>query len=133
MRPYFNLDPVIGRAAEFRELSERLEEATREVVKRGAPEGAVEELNRCLIWVGRHVNPVAHSNAGPSEQMTMETFGATPFPRISGILELAEMTLHQSPEFKFLRTKLIRQRNIVEEGFQQANELIKETLKKVAG
>jgi len=133
VRPYFNLDPVIERAAEFRELSEKLEEATRELVDRGAPEGAVEELNRCLIWVGRHVNPAAHSNAGPSEQMTMETFGATPFPRISGILELAEMTLHQSPEFKLLRTKLIRQRNIVEEGFHQANELIKETLKKVAG
>jgi hypothetical protein len=80
------------------------------------------------MWVSRHVNPVAHSNAGPSEQTTMETFGAQPFPRISGITDLANMTLHQSHEFKLLKNHLLRQRNIVEEGFTQANLLVKEML-----
>ena len=41
------------------------------------------------------------------------------------------MTLHQSPEFKFLYTKLVRERNLVEDGFYQANELIKATLEKL--
>jgi hypothetical protein len=61
----------------------------------------------------------------------METFGAQPFPRISQITDLANMTLHQSPEFKFLYTKLVRERNLVEDGFYQANELIKATLEKL--
>jgi hypothetical protein len=38
------------------------------------------------------------------------------------------MTLHQSPEFKFLLTKLVRERNTVEDAFYQANELVKKTL-----
>jgi hypothetical protein len=60
----------------------------------------------------------------------METFGATPFPRIAGITKLAGMD-SETPEFGFLRTKLIRQRNAVEDGFYQANELIKGTLKRL--
>jgi hypothetical protein len=83
------------------------------------------------MWVSRHINPVAHSNAGPSEQMSMETFGAAPFPRIAGIVDLANMTLHQSHEFKLLRNHLLRQRNAVQEGFLKANQLIEETLEKL--
>jgi hypothetical protein len=131
IRGYHNLDPVIERAREFGVLAMELEEAVKAAKDGGASEDAIEELNRCLMEVGRRVNPVAHSNAGPTEQMTMETFGATPFPRIAEITRLADMTLHQSPEFKFLRTKLIRQGNAVEDGFYQASELIRETLAKL--
>jgi len=38
------------------------------------------------------------------------------------------MTLHQSHEFKLLKNHLLRQRNIVEEGFTQANMLVEEIL-----
>lgn len=131
VRSYFNLDPIIERAREFRELAEALEDAVRRALEKGAPEEVVEELNRCIMWVSRHINPVAHSNAGKTEQVSMEAFGATPFPRIHGILKLAEMPLPHAPEFKFLRTKLLRQRNHVEDGFHLANELIRETLAKV--
>jgi hypothetical protein len=127
VRGYFNLDPVIQRAHEFKELCEKLERTLKS--KAGAlSEEEIADLNRRLMWISRHINPVAHSNAGPSEQVTMETFGATPFPRIAGIVDLANMTLHQSHEFKLLTTKLLRQRNTVEEGFYQANALIWETL-----
>jgi hypothetical protein len=60
----------------------------------------------------------------------METFGATPFPRIVEITKLAEMN-PKNPEFGFLRTKLLRQRNAVEDGFFRANKLIKETLERL--
>jgi hypothetical protein len=60
----------------------------------------------------------------------METFGATPFPRITEITRLAGMA-PETPEFGFLRTKLIRQRNAVEDGFYQANALIKKTLERL--
>ena len=81
--------------------------------------------------ISRNVNPIAHSNAGPSEQMTMETFGAQPFPRIAGVVDLANMTFHQSHEFKLLKNHLLRQRNIVEEGFYQANKTIKEIIEQL--
>jgi hypothetical protein len=83
------------------------------------------------MWVGRYVNPVAHSDADIANQVTMDTFGAQPFPRISQIVDLTQMTLHQSPEFKFLLTKLMRERNLVEDGFYQANELIKDNLSRL--
>ncbi len=127
---FYNLHLLIAEAKELVELSEKLEEAAKRVAKGGDPE-KVEELNRCLMWVGRHVNPVAHSDADIANQVSMETFGAQPFPRISQITELASMTLHQSPEFKFLYTKLVRERNLVEDGFYQANELIRSTLGKL--
>ncbi|MFB0543607.1 MAG: M28 family peptidase [Candidatus Bathyarchaeia archaeon] len=131
VKAYFNLYPVVERAKEFRALAEKLEETGRSAVDKGASEEALEALNRGLIWVGRHMHPVAHSDAGITEQMSMETFGATPFPRIYEILKLADMTLPQSPEFKFLVTKLVRQRNLVEDAFYQTNEFIKETIAKV--
>jgi hypothetical protein len=127
IKGYFNLDPVLQRAHEFKELCTKLEETLVTKVD-DLTEEEITQLNGRLMWISRHINPVAHSNAGPSEQMTMETFGATPFPRIAGILDLTNMTLHQSHEFKLLLTKLLRQRNIVEEGFYQANALIWETL-----
>ncbi|MFQ6052774.1 MAG: M28 family peptidase [Candidatus Bathyarchaeia archaeon] len=131
VRAYFNLHPVIERARELRRLAGALEAAVGRALERGAPEAVVEELNRCLMRVSRHINPVAHSDAGKTEQMSMETFGATPFPRIHGILKLAEMPLPHAPEFKFLKTKLLRQRNMVEDGFHLANEEIRETLKRI--
>jgi len=131
VKAYFNIHPVIERAKEFKGLAEDLEGAVRAAREERASDEVLEELNRCLMKVGRCVNPVAHSNAGDTEQLSMETFGRSPFPRIHEITELADMTLHQSPEFKFLRTKLIRQRNAVENGFYRASELIKETLAKV--
>ncbi len=127
VRAYFNLYGLIERADKFKNLSMQLEEAITEKGKSLSDEQLL-ELNKTLMWVSRHVNPVVHSNAGPSEQMSMETFGALPFPRIAEIIDLANMTLHQSHEFKLLLTKLVRQRNIVEEGFYQANNLIESTL-----
>jgi len=132
VKAYFNIHSTVANAGEFRELARELEDAVGRTVREGADPETLEELNRCLMKVSRCVNPVAHSNAGPTEQITMETFGATPFPRINEIIRLSEMTLHQSPEFKFLRTKLIRQRNEVDDGFYRANELIRGTLAKLS-
>ena len=131
IRAHFNLHPVIEKAKEFKELAEELEAALKKVLKKGASEAVVEELNRCIMWVSRNINPVAHTNAEKTEQMSMETFGATPFPRIHGILKLAEMPLPYTDEFKFLQTKLLRQRNFVEDGFYLANEIIREALREV--
>jgi hypothetical protein len=131
VRGQFNLDSVLALAEELRDLARELENTVRSIPKKGNPsEPLRQELNHCLLWVSRHINPVAHSNAEPTEQVSMETFGATPFPRIAEITRLARMD-PETPEFGFLRTKLIRQRNAVEDGFYQANELIKVTLERL--
>jgi N-acetylated-alpha-linked acidic dipeptidase len=127
IRAYYNLYPVIERAETFVKLSKKLED-TIEAKGKELSDDEINILNTKLMWISRHINPVAHSNAGPSEQMSMETFGALPFPRIAEIADLANMTLHQSHEFKLLKTKLLQQRNIVEEGFYQANTLIEQIL-----
>jgi len=131
VRDEFNLDPLLARAEEFKELARELEDTVKSIPKTGNPsEPLRQQLNHCLLWVSRFINPVAHSNAGPTEQVSMETFGATPFPRIAEITKLGGMD-PETPEFGFLRTKLIRQRNAVEDGFYQANELIKTTLERL--
>lgn len=130
VRAYFNLYGLIDRAERFKVLSNKLEEVIQAKAS-SLSEDQLVELNEALMWVSRHVNLVVHSNAGPSEQMSMETFGALPFPRIAEIKDLANMTLHQSHEFKLLLTKLVRQRNIVEEGFYQANQLIEKTIESI--
>jgi hypothetical protein len=130
VKAYFNIYPVIERAEEFVKLCKELETTFSEKATK-LNEDKIVELNNQLMWVSRHINPVAHSNSGPSEQMSMETFGALPFPRIAEIVELANMT-PQSHEFKLLNNKLLRQRNIVEEGFYQANNVINHILVKLS-
>ncbi|MGD2142559.1 MAG: hypothetical protein PVH79_03655, partial [Candidatus Bathyarchaeota archaeon] len=131
VRKEFNLDPVIQQAKEFAKLAVDLEGAVKTIPKKGNPSKPLrEELNECLLWVSRYINTIAHSDAGPTEQVSMETFGATPFPRISEITKLASMDSH-IPEFGFLMTKLLRQRNAVEDGFYQANARIKGTLERM--
>lgn len=129
IRVYFNLYPIIDQAIKFKALSSKLEDKIIENVQTLSDE-EIKALNKSLMWLSRHINPIAHSNAGPSEQMTMETFGASPFPRIAGIKDLAKLT-PQTHEFKLLNNKLVRQRNIIEDGFYQANQLIAENLRKL--
>jgi len=138
IRAYFNLNPVLVRVKEFKKQVEALENLVRETMAlyeagsdRTVFEPIFEELNRCIMWVSRHVNPVAHSNSTKAEQMSMEDFGLKPFPRLQPILELAQKPLPHHPDFKFLVTKLVRQRNYVEDGFYLAIEQIRDTIKKV--
>jgi hypothetical protein len=130
VRGYFNLYPIIDKAKEFKALTASLEQAVKKALAKGVPDAVAADLNHCLMWVSRHINPIAHSEVGITDQMDMATFGAKPFPRIQEILKLADMPLHQAPEFKFLLTKLVRERNYVMDGFHLANQLIKQTLAK---
>jgi hypothetical protein len=130
VRDYFNLDGLIRRAGSFVQLSKSLETVIEEKAGKLSDERLI-EMNESLMWISRHINPVAHSNAGPSEQMSMETFGALPFPRIAEITDLASMA-HPSHEFNLLHNKLVRQRNIVEEGFYQANQLIERIIESLS-
>ncbi|MFQ6124686.1 MAG: hypothetical protein ACE5R6_08795 [Candidatus Heimdallarchaeota archaeon] len=135
---YYNFNPVIVRVKEFKKHVEALENLIQETMASyeartdiTAFEPIFEELNKCLMWVSRHVNIVTHSNATKAEQMSREHFGLKPFPRLQPILELAKMSLPHHPDFKFLVTKLIQQRIFVEDNFYLAIEQIRDSLKKV--
>lgn len=130
IRSFFNLQPVMEEAKRFKELSLLLEDAVQKNIDQDGQE-VVALLNHCLMWVGRHIHPAVHSDADKTNQMDMYLFGERPFPRLQGILKLAEMPLYQTSEFKMLKTKLLRDRNYVIDGFYLANELIESTLDKI--
>ena len=130
VRGYFNLYGLIDLAKEFEELSRSLEDVLTATKDKTLSDQATNDINKCLMWISRFINPAAHSDAGKTDQLDMAAFGAIPFPRINPILKLTDMSLHQSPQFKLLKTKLVRERNYVEDGFFQANQLIRETLAK---
>ena len=138
VRAYFNLSSVIDHAKEFKRDTESLESLIQKAITefesandQSAFTPIFEELNQCLMWVGRQVNIVSHSDASKTEQMSMKDFGLKPFPRLQPILDLANMPLPHTPEFKRLVTKLVRQRNFVEDGFYLASKQIRDTLTKV--
>jgi len=138
IRAFFTLDPVITRAKAFKEQTVQLEELVKKTItayetttNKTVFKSVFDELNHCIMWISRHINPVAHSNAAITEQISMETFGALPFPRLQPFLDLAKMPLPHTSEFKFLVTKLVRQRNLVEDGFFRATKLIRGTVRHV--
>jgi len=141
VRAYFNLNPVLERAEEFKVQAESLERLAKDVMERyekaenkEAFEPIFGELNRCMMWVSRHINLVAHTNAEKTEQISMEDFGMKPFPGLQPILDLARLPLPYpgpNPDFLMLKTKLVRERNRVEDGFYLAAQEIRETERKV--
>jgi len=141
IRAHFNIYQVLGRVREFKKLAEDLERLNEEVIARyeGAEdkeafEPIFEEINRCIMWTSRHLNLIACTDAGKTEQMTMEHFGRFAFPGLQPMLELAELPLPYPglvPDFMLLKTKLVRERNNVEDGFVLAINRIKGTINEV--
>jgi len=138
IRAYFSLNPVIERVEEFKEHVKILDAFVEETIARyettsnkAAFEPIFKEINSCYMWISRYVNQVAHSNSTKTEQMSMEDFGLKAFPRLQPILDLVQMPLPHHPDFKFLTTDLIRQRNFVEDGFYLAIKEIQDTLDEV--
>jgi len=141
IRAHFNLKPVLERAEEFKIRAEALEQLVKEVMERYEKAenkdsfGPVfKEINSCMLWVSRHINLVAHTNAEKTEQISMEDFGMKPFPGLQPLLDLARLPLPYagpSPDFLMLKTKLVRERNRVEDGFFSAAEEIRETERKI--
>lgn len=140
IRAYFNLYPVLDRTKEFKAQAEALEKLVEGVISeyeraenKEAFEPIFEEINQCMMWVSRHINLVLHTDSEPTKQMTMWS-GARPFAVLRPILDLAKLPLPYpgaSPDFLILKTKLLRERNKVEDSFFLATQEIKETIEKV--
>ena len=142
VKAYFNMDMLLQRAMEFRTETYNLEKLKQSLLNhyetaqdREKLRPLVERLNRCLMWVSRHINLVAHTNAEKTEQISMEHFGMRPFPGLQPVLDLVDLPLPYAgpvPDFLMLRTKLVRERNRVEDGFWLAIEEIRETARQIS-
>ena len=110
-RDHLDLGRTLRAAERFKALAERLEAAD--------PED-LDEFNDGLKQIGRIVNPVLLTASGPYEMDP--AFQLPPLPGLSGISQLVTLD-PDSDDYRFLRTKLIREQNRIHDALIQANSI----------
>ena len=111
-------------AGDHLELSSALEAATtfKEAAQQlaSSPTTDTVRLNDGLKWLTRIVNPVLFTVNGPYDMDPALQMGV--LPGLSGIQQLVNLD-PESSDYRFLKTKLVRQRNRVEDALVQATML----------
>ncbi|HEX7103691.1 MAG TPA: hypothetical protein VF201_13685, partial [Nitrolancea sp.] len=79
--------------------------------------------NQLLMDIGRQLVPVNFTANGPFEQDL--ALGTQPVPGLREVAQLATLD-PASDDFRFLKTKLIRQRNRVEHALRASMRLVSE-------
>ncbi|MER3399354.1 MAG: hypothetical protein C4316_12680 [Chloroflexota bacterium] len=113
---HLDLSAVLERAGAFRQLAARLE-ALRQELARSEGDGRVSRLNAGLMSLSRVVNPVLYTAAGDFDQDP-----ALQLPMLPGLrraLELPELD-PSGDEYRFLITRLVRERNRVNDCLRRA-------------
>ena len=83
-------------------------------------------INKCLIKLGRILNPLLYSEAPFHDYDAYGSSGMNWIPSLHPITELAELDPN-SDNFKVVRTGLQRQHNRILDGLQDALELVQVT------
>lgn len=115
---HFDLGPAVTAAQEFAAAARALQKAAA-----SATGAKAETLNRGLIELGRIVNPVLYTatsdtDQDPALQLPM-------LPALQGARQLADLDPH-SNAYGFLKTRLLRERNRVEDALQRATAAAQE-------
>jgi hypothetical protein len=132
----FDLSPLIERAKQLRARATKLDRISRKIAldfekgrKSKKSEERADTINASLMKLSRILIPIDYTTVDKREQ---DTYGRTgldkPIPLLNPVLDLAKMD-RDTDEFKTLRTKLVRDRNKVLDGLDEANLLIENTLK----
>jgi len=132
----FDLTDIICDAKEFKEISKECESVMSKVLsayeKLDKPEEDVEmyeklfnTINKYLMKICRLVNPVLYTESGRYGQDP--AFDKPLIPSLQSIPELLQMK-EESGEFRFLKTKLCREKNKVSDAISLATEHLKELL-----
>src|SRR5262249_30265022 len=100
-------------------------EQLRRAIAGGEDEAAAERINACLMALGRLLTPINYSEVSPYEHDLALPLLAVPL--LKGANELAPLD-PASDEFKFLRTRLLRNQNRVVHALDQAVQAVRETL-----
>ena len=116
----FDLGPARDRAAELRarlgELNARAADADEETA---------ETLNRCLVRLGRLLIPIGYTRTGQFDHDLAVATPAIPVLEPIGALARADPA---TDEYRFLQTRLVRERNKVVHALIEARATVDETL-----
>ncbi len=109
---HVDLGPALAAAQQFEEAARALDKTAARVTGAKA-----EILNRGLIEIGRIINPVLYTSTSdydqdPALQVPM-------LPALQGARQLPHLN-PQSNEYGFLKTRLVRERNRIEDALQRA-------------
>ncbi len=108
---HLELSAVLAAANTFKDVAQQLA---------ASPIGDSDRLNDGLKWLTRLINPVLFTVNGPYDMDPALQMGV--LPGLSGIQQLVNLD-PESSDYRFLRTKLVRQRNRVEDTLAQATML----------
>jgi hypothetical protein len=117
----FDLGPVARELERVRVAAERLNAAARQA----SDEASQARINRALVRLGRHLIPLNYTQAGPYDQDL--ALGVASFPALRPVGQLAAMDPN-SDEYRFLKTRLMRERNRVVHILREAAAAVDETL-----
>ncbi len=132
-----SLGDLKERAADFKERASMLNEATSRLAERleeGA-KGLKEEkkaANGYMMRVSRVMNPVNNTLRGRYDQDYYGAEYVQPIPILRPVSELAALN-PDSTEYKTLRTKLVRARNIVSDALREAVSITEYAVEKIRG
>jgi hypothetical protein len=128
-----DLSTLIGKAERLKGEAARLSAKADEISKHGGGGqrlGDAARVNDCLMGLSRILNPMLHTAVGRYGQ---DRYGASylakPIPVLQPVAELASLDPN-TPEYKALRTKMVRETNKVSDALDEASSLIGETIKK---
>jgi len=118
------LDELKVKAAAFKEEAAVLDEATGSLAARCEKDasgltGEIRVANFSMMRVSRTMNPVLYTLRGRYDQDYYGAEYVKPIPVLQPVSELAAMDT-DSTEYKALRTKLVRARNLVSDSLEQA-------------
>jgi len=119
-----SLEGIIEKATRFKERAAELDEATHRLSARSeegvkGQEGEVRVANGCLMRVSRILNPVNYTLRGRHDQDYYGAEYVKPIPILQPVSELATLN-PDATEFKALKTKLVRARNVVSDALEEA-------------
>jgi len=130
-----SLDWLMERAAAFKENAANLDEATGRLAKRREKdakglEGKIKAANGSMMRISRTLNPVNYTLRGKYDQDYYGAEYVKPIPVLQPVSELAAMD-SDSTEYKALRTKLVRAKNMVSDALEQATWISRYTAEKI--
>lgn len=113
---HLDLSVALERARRFRELAARLE-TTRQELAGSEGDGRVDRLNRGLMGLSRILNPVLYTVSGDFDQDP-----ALQLPMLPGLRRAQELPELDpaGDEYRFLMTRLVRERNRVNDCLRRA-------------
>ncbi len=120
----FNLNPVLDRARELKARADALNEATAGLKETGDKE-RIRKFNLRLMKASRILTSTLYTYEGKYNQDP--AYGMPRLPALQQVTELSGID-QESSEARFLRTKMVRQMNRVNDQLDTALELIAEAI-----